>query len=213
VLGARTCLCPCPCLCRSIGRFVGAQVGDPGVLRRDGCGVLAAGSASPDRHCASGVCEIRCCGRELSSDEDYYRAAELFEALQEMEQVVVFYNPAATATSTHHTIAAPLPLIPFPPFLSAYLTSFTILQLQQRLQQHQRQQEHNSDAGAAELAPDHQRRRIGMRPANEIVNFFRRFPVQKRTVRAITLTYTLALARTFPAKSRPVCFTCVPTRT
>ena len=82
------------------------------------------------------------------SDEDYYRAAELFEALQEMEQVVVFYNPAATATSTHHTIAAPLPLIPFPPFLSAYLTSFTILQLQQRLQQHQRQQEHNSDAGA-----------------------------------------------------------------
>ena len=134
-------------------------------------------------------------------------------ALQEMEQVVVFYNPAATATSTHHTIAAPLPLIPFPPFLSAYLTSFTILQLQQRLQQHQRQQEHNSDAGAAELAPDHQRRRIGMRPANEIVNFFRRFPVQKRTVRAITLTYTLALARTFPAKSRPVCFTCVPTRT
>ena len=44
-------------------------------------------------------------------------------------------------------------------------------------------------------------------------DFFRRFPVQKRTVRAITLTYTLALSRTFPAKSRPVCFTCVPTRT
>ena len=52
-----------------------------------------------------------------------------------------------------------------------------------------------------------------MRPANEIVNFFRRFPVQKRTVRASTITYTLSLARTFPAKSRPVCFTCVATRT